>query len=191
MVAISASGKNPKRSLEQHVKDAHPDYAGDFRDLVGEKITRYRGQSQQTTSSVVETASGQSTSVTEEGFAQSIMKAAPNSATEYQESGMGFHNLRHDLTTIASHARTKVEAIYRKIDSDEAGETVTIATDKWDQAARDGDMDKEICELAKLAFPADLFDRQYTVCSISDEGVLQNLVNYLLEKATRFEDQAA
>lgn len=193
IVAIPASGNNPKRSLEQHVKDAHPDFVGDFRDLVGEKVTRYRGrgqgQAQPATPGSIETE--EDASATETAFAQSIMKPEPKSDLDYQESGMDFLSLNYGLTVIATHARTKIATIYQKLDNDKPDETVTIGMDRWDQAALEGKIDKDIQKLAEVAFPADLFDHQFTVCSVSDKDVLQHLASYYVEKATRFEDQIA
>lgn len=91
---------------------------------------------------------------------------------------------------IANHARSKVETIRQKFENDEASEAVTVGMDKYDQAAVQGKYDQEICDLATAAFPNDLFDLGFTICSILDDSVLEEVGKYYVEKVTRFEAKA-
>lgn len=89
-------------------------------------------------------------------------------------------------TARANHAVTKISAILEKIDNND-NERVTVGTDAWDRAAVKGVLGEEIGELAKAAFPSEMFDEEFTVTAISDEDILIAMVAYYTEKIAKLE----
>lgn len=189
-IRISASGKNAQRSLQNHVATAHPDYTGNLEAMIGEQVVRQRNQRNAAGSAAGNNTQSSSTI----GPAPVSTAATPQQASASPISSaqsipyVDFLADSSNQILFANIGRAKVTKILHGLVHDES---VTVGTDEWDRAAVNGQLGEEVQQLAKAAFPEDMYDHEFTVTAVSEEEVLRAMGRFYIEKALRLEARAA